>query len=222
MRSRSGLRLGHGGSHPRGVAGPLVGREPRHGADSHACRTPVGQPLSASVAAGAGNWARSFPLGPCRSRDHCRGLLVPGAVQRGNCDVALAGRAGAPGNDVRRGPDLAGRGCCAPGFVGWFPAGPRAGRRQLHDERRRARRRGRHPRPADRHPTGAGTTIRSRDTLAARTSFSVVRCAATSQRCTHVSLVAPSPTTTALAATGCSSPAALTATRRPPVPTSCG
>lgn len=60
-----------------------------------------------------------FPLGSYRSRDHCRGLLVPGAVQRGNCDVALAGRAGAPGDDVRRGPDLAGRGCCAPGFVVW-------------------------------------------------------------------------------------------------------
>ncbi len=38
-------------------------------------------------------------------------------------------------------------------------------------------------------PTGAGTTTRSRDTLAARTSFSVVRCAATSQRCTYASLV---------------------------------
>jgi hypothetical protein len=38
-------------------------------------------------------------------------------------------------------------------------------------------------------PTGAGTTIRSRDTLAARTSFRFVRCAAISQRRTHVSLV---------------------------------
>jgi hypothetical protein len=60
MRSRSGLRLGRGGFSPRGVAGRTrwPGAAARCG--PHAWRPPVGQSLSAGVAAGAGNWARSF------------------------------------------------------------------------------------------------------------------------------------------------------------------